>query len=700
MSLWTNEFEPKTAHELLVNKSKIIEVKSFLDNSFIRIDLSQSLRKNILVIFGPNGAGKTTILRCLCNNIKIIKWDPPTALNEGIGASFYRFIFNSLFFSKASSNEKVLILIKDLPFTLLQHNTQILIEIRLFLSKMILNPSLTIPIVFIASEDRNDRQFLKLLLPGELDVYNETCADKKLSGKIKIVRLNPIPSTVIKSKLKYILKFKRILVGRNEENLIERIVQTSNGDLYHAVSQLQFHFGESKDICMKNNTQNLSFKSELSFSGKKRSNDLNNHDQHSQSLYKTFNNFGKEPMYNVFRTIGKILYNKREEDTNKFKPEYIPITYTKRTKMNSEFLDIYDNRVGLTQYVNIEKDSNCKNYCEGFKDLCEHFFSSHIIQEDSLKGQLSFDLEDLLLYSGVEDNSLILLLQENYIPFIGNCMDTIFCSDIFSWSDIYTKDLNSDNFSSSILVSCIARTILYFNSKPLNPCSSDYQTQDNIKAGFSRSQSSLWKKQECIQNGKFKMNNLVDKLKKTKFKWHPKKPAFKTFISNLEILKEDYKNLVEKCLPSFTEKDNYIYLLCNKSVFTEIFPYLSYFFVSKNISFTLNSTINNELVIFLNNWNKYSKYIPTSQLNFKDNTGVGLGNGPKLYCYDQNFNTSYCEYLSDEQLVSILETCDVENLQSNPTVNNCFELRNLNCSNNDIHNSISSSDESVDDDSE
>ncbi|KAH8582497.1 RAD24 Rf-C activator 1 AAA+ ATpase [Cryptosporidium sp. chipmunk genotype I] len=700
MSLWASEFEPKTAQELLVNRSKITEVKSFLENSFITTDSSDDSKKNILVIFGPNGAGKTTILRCLCNNnIKILEWDPPTILNEGLGASFYRFIFNSIFFSKSNSNEKVLILIKDLPFTLLQHNAQVLIEIRQFLSKIILNTFLTIPIVFIAGEDRSDRQFLKSLLPGELDIYNVSCVDKKLARQIKIIRINPFPSTIVKSKLRNILNFKKIFIGVLEENLIERIVQTSNGDLFHAVSQLQFHFEGNQDFYMRSSVKGFLINTESFFSGKKRSNHLHTRDQPEQIPYAAFNNFGKEPMYNIFRTIGKILYNKREENSNKFKLESIQSTCAKRTKINSEFLATYDSKVGLVQYINMEKNLHCVHYCEGFQDINEHFFSTNIIQEDSLKGELTFDLEDLLLYSGLEDSSLILLLQENYIPFIGNCPDIIICSDVFVWSDIYTNDINSDHFFSSISASCIARTILYFNSKPLNPCSPDYQLKSDIKVGFSKNKFSLWRKQEDLQNKKLKISNLDDKPKKTTFKWHPKKPALKTFISNLEHLKEDYKILIRKCLPFFTG-DNCTYLFFSSSIFTEVFPYLSCLFTITNNSFSFNNAINSELVNFIGNWSKYNKYIPISQINSMNSTCLGSENGSKLYHYDNSFNTSYCEYLSDEQLVSILETCDVENLQSNPAINNYFESRDSNYSNNNVPNLISSSDESVDDYSE
>ncbi|KAL3127059.1 Rf-C activator 1 AAA+ ATPase [Cryptosporidium hominis] len=701
MSLWANKFEPKTAQELLVNKHKIIEVKSFLENSFISANSINGSKKNILIIFGPNGAGKTTILRCLCNNnIKILEWDPPTILNEGLGASFYRFIFNSVFFSKSNLNEKVLVLIKDLPFTLLQHNTQVLIEIRHFLSKIILNDSFIIPIVFIAGEDRNSRQFLKSILPGELDIYTENSTDKKLAKQIKIVRVNPFPSTVVKSRLKHILNVKKIFVGVGEGNLIEGIVQTSNGDLFHAISQLQFYFEGNQDIFVKNNLRDLTANAEFFLSGKKRSNHLNYRDKPYQTPNSTLSNFGKEPVYNIFRTIGKILYNKREENTNKLKLESLQNACTKRTKIDSEFLNAFNNRSGLVEYINNENNLHCAYYCEGFKDINERFLNIHITQQDFLKGKLTFDIEELLLYSGLEDSSLILLLQENYIPFIGNCADIIMCSDIFTWSDAYTSDLNSENFLSSISASCIARTILFFNSKPLNPCSPDCQIQSDLKVGFSKNNFSLWKKQEDLQNKRLKISNLAEKPKKTTFKWHPKKPALKSFISNLEHLKEDYKILIGKYLPFFTARDNYMNLFFSNTIFTEVFPYLSCFFAVKHNSFSQNNTINNELINFIINWNKYSKYIPMPQINSINSAGVGLENGSKLYRYDSSFNTSYCEYLSDEQLVSILETFDVENLQSNPTINNCFESRNSNYSNNNTINLVSSSDESIDDHSE
>lgn len=693
MSLWTQAFGPKTPQELSINKNKIIEVKNFLDGSFIRSDSGHNSRKPILVIFGQNGIGKTTILRCLCNNkIKIIEWEP-TTLSEGLGASFYRFIFNSIFFSKTSLNEKVLVLIKDLPITLLQHNSQVLIEIRHFLSKIVLDSFTTIPIVFITGEDRNERQFLKFLLPGELDIFNESCTDKKFARYIKVVRLNPVPSTIIKSKLKSILNVKKISIGRVEENIIEKIVQTSNGDLCHAVSQLQFFFEGGQEVSNRSGGINsLSFDPELFFSVKKRRNCLDNHDQSTQSSDIVF---GKEPMYNLFRTIGKVLYNKREECIKKSKLEHLHNTYSKRTKMNSKCSDIYNNRLKFLGEIDMQQKPHIYYYCEGFKDIFDCFFNIQASQ-DPLKGKLSFDVEDLLIYSGIEDNSLILLLQENYIPFIGNSIDTIICSNIFSWSDVHTNYLDSDYFS-SILASCIARTILYFNSKPLNPCSPDYQTHDDLKVGFSKNQFSLWKKQENLQKKTLESDNSIEKPKKTMFKWHPKKPAFKAFISSLEALKEDCKNFINKCLP-FHNETNGKYLLFSKAIFTEVFPYLKYLLIATNYSFTLNNTINSELTKFINSWSKYNKNINLSQLNLNGSTSVVLGSDQILYCHDNSSNTYCCEYLSDEQLVSILETCDIENLQGNSVVNSFFE--SISSSNNDALNSIDSSDDSVDDNSE
>ncbi|KAJ1611250.1 RAD24/Rf-C activator 1 AAA+ ATPase [Cryptosporidium canis] len=677
MSLWTNTFGPQTPQELSINKNKIIEVRGFLDCIYRDIDSDYNSRKSILIIIGPAGTGKTTVLRCLCKHkFKILEWEPPI-FNEGLGASFHRFIFNSIFFSRQRLNEHVLILIKDLPLTLLKNNSTSLVEIRYYLSELLQNSSFKIPVVFITGEDRSERQFLKLIIPGEVDIFNENYADKKFARYTKIVRLNPVPSTIIKSKLKFILNIKKISVGRFEEGIIEKIVQTSNGDLAHAISQLQFFFEGSPETYIRGGVHCPQFSSEMSSSIRKRKNSLSDTDQITKNLDLVF---GKEPLYNLFRTIGRILYNKREAVINKSESEHFN---KKRTKIITEYLNSGDSNTQIFEEETKQR-SYLRYFSEGFKGMLEDFIDLRFSKGEK-RGRLSFDVEDLLLYSGVEDNSLVLLLQENYIPFVGNSIDTIVCSSIFSWSDVYTNYLDPDQFSSTI-VSCVARTILYFNSNPLNPCSSDHQAHSDLKVGFSKNQFSLWEKQ-----GSFKSKELVPNSKKVAFKWHPKKPALKTFTSCLEALREEYKSLITKCLFSFCEV-NCTYLLLNKTMFTEILPYLNYFSFKSN-GLSLNTT-NNELIKFANVWSKYYKYAALPQLNFKGVIGVGLESDQILNSHDNSSISYSCDYLSDEQLVSILETYDVESLHCNSTTNNHLDQRNSNIS--DLTNPISSSD-SIDD---
>ncbi|KAF7459086.1 cell cycle checkpoint protein RAD17 isoform X1 [Cryptosporidium felis] len=654
MTLWRAQFEPKTAHELVVNKSKINEIKKFLENSFIETR-SNYKKNNILIISGPSGSGKTSLLRCLCNSlsIHILEWES-TNNNEGLGSSFYRFIFNSIVFSSNSIKKKTLVLIKDLPLTLVQYNPQILLEIRHLLSKRTECMLYSIPIVFIGSESKVERQFLKLLLPGEFDVFSESLSTNR-NMFIKLVKLNPIPLTIIKSRLRHILKNKKAIT-ESYEDILDEIVQASCGDLSHAISQLQFYFENGRNQ-LKNRSENMELESKVKQVSMKRTNRINDCEE-VQSFLLGARFSGKEPIYNVFRIIGKILYNKREQSTHESNLQKFIDTPAKRSNKNGSFsnMQIYD--INFTEKYKISDLRNF-NFCEGFGDYNSgNFLMTNI---NPCKGKLSFDLEDLLYYSGVDDNTLILLLQENFIPFIGSSLDMIMCSDIFSWSDINAKYLmNCESCSAQILLSCIARTILFFNSEPLNPCSStNHQQLNELKTGFRNRHFSPLENKGTSQKVAEKINQSTTQQKKSVFRWHPKKPRYKIFLSDMENFREAYRNCVNRSVPSINTLKIAVYLLFHNSLFTEILPYVHYLPILERKVNSLNNSHFIELVNFNNNWSKYNKYISNIQISTNE-LYVNFEDSSKLYNFGNSCIGGYCDYLTDEQLVSILETYEVE----------------------------------------
>ncbi|KAH7650408.1 RAD24 Rf-C activator 1 AAA+ ATpase [Cryptosporidium bovis] len=689
MSLWTKEYEPSTAQELVVNKAKILEISGFLTDAF-NIGNNEANKRNILIIYGPNGCGKTTLLRCLCKkmDINVLEWETPFGLKEGLGTSFLRFITNSTFFPTFHTESKGLVLIKEFPNTLVQHNRQILDEIRQFLSSYNQRLECKVPIVFISTESKADRSFLKLILPGNFDILEEKPKSKikyNLNVKIKLVKLNPIPSTVLRAKLKQILKQKNIYIGISEDYLVEQVCHASNGDLSHAINLLQLLFIEHHKIQTTRNIVGGCIPSNSYISKKKRCKEFSN------DIYETYlseNNyfvFGKEQTYNIFRTIGKILYNKRDQTDNSGFIERFD-KFNKRYK-SDEPTEVYPMN---SNSGSEEKHDNLRIcYYRGFEDYGKFFIDSLKDKKKLIsRGKISFDLESVLTHSGNDEETLILFLQENYIPFIGNSVDVIECSEIFSWSDNILRMLpNNEEHLHLLVLSCISRTILYFNSSPINPCSASHKVQTDEKIGFT---NNLFSKSSSL-NSSIYVGNDENYSKayssKSTFRWHPKKPFYKTFVSDSRSIKEEFQIAIGDTIHFNAYLNTTNYSSFSKVLFIDIFPYLNCIFLQGNNKPNNSSPyFNNKFLSLVRSSIRYTKYISSSRDTLLDEFNIHSS---------KNLDTAIGEYLSDEQLVSILETCeaDIYNLFESKAQNTC----DLNITNRYNFESIVSSDDSIDD---
>lgn len=90
---WPEKYAPKTIDQLAVNKSKVAQVRTWLEQV-----LFGRSSKRLLVLKGPAGAGKTATLECLSKELgfDLLEWRNPSSNDSGHdGASFSS--FSSLF---------------------------------------------------------------------------------------------------------------------------------------------------------------------------------------------------------------------------------------------------------------------------------------------------------------------------------------------------------------------------------------------------------------------------------------------------------------------------------------------------------------------------------------------------------------------------------------------------------------------------
>lgn len=94
MVLWTEQYQPRTEADLVVNKKRVADVREFL--------VAEDAR--VLILKGPPGAGKAATLHALCNDLglEVVEWSQVArsgaaklARPESLTDAFLRFIANA-----------------------------------------------------------------------------------------------------------------------------------------------------------------------------------------------------------------------------------------------------------------------------------------------------------------------------------------------------------------------------------------------------------------------------------------------------------------------------------------------------------------------------------------------------------------------------------------------------------------------------
>ncbi|KAH9896590.1 Rad17 cell cycle checkpoint protein-domain-containing protein [Cubamyces lactineus] len=344
-SLWVDRYEPISEEDLAVHKRKVQDVRQWLLEAY-EGGPSGKLRKyrRVLVLTGPAGTAKTATIRVLARelNYEILEWrnsmdehfnqdlnSSSTGVEyEGLSEKFQAFLARAsncrpLFPSTSSSqslsqstasssaprsspSNSQLIVLEDLP-NILHPATQA--SFHAALESFVASPGGSVaPLIIIISdaglrgevEDENARW--KSRGKEAMDVRNVLPPSLLHSPFVTQISFNPIASTYMRSALKSLLD-RHFAVSnsgtRPTKDVLDVIVESSNGDIRSAIMALQF-------ACTADNTNT----SRKSIKGSKRTGATKGPSARVMLEAVT----RREQSLALFHLLGKIMYNKRKGD--------------------------------------------------------------------------------------------------------------------------------------------------------------------------------------------------------------------------------------------------------------------------------------------------------------------------------------------------------------------------------------------------
>ncbi|KAJ2895664.1 hypothetical protein MKZ38_006270 [Zalerion maritima] len=333
---WSERFAPQNLEELAVHKRKVSDVRQWLQAA-----VNGKLRQRLLVLKGAAGTGKTTTIRLLAQELQceLLEWRNPTSSGIGLvsfSAQFEEFMSRGGKFSQldldSESEESLppsvqskatprdgtfhqkLILIEEFPNTFVRSSTALLAFRKAVLAYLANNtPTLNsyglpksdnpiTPVVMVISET---------LLTTTSASADSFTAHRLLGPEIlqhpgaAVIEFNNVAPTFLSKALEIIVQKESRKSGRRSTpgpQVIKKLGEI--GDIRSAISALQF-------LCIKGDSD-TDWGARVSFTKSKKTSkprqNLTKGEQASLELVTQ-----RESSLGIFHAVGKVVYNKREE---------------------------------------------------------------------------------------------------------------------------------------------------------------------------------------------------------------------------------------------------------------------------------------------------------------------------------------------------------------------------------------------------
>ncbi|KAG7481278.1 hypothetical protein MATL_G00064980 [Megalops atlanticus] len=328
---WVDKHSPSSQAELAVHKKKVEEVENWLKSH-----LDHKLENKggaILLLTGPSGCGKTATIQVLAQELgcRVQEWYNPTTVSEfrtedsfketfdpesrfngfhGISqtAAFQEFLLRANKYSRlqmigdSGTSDRKVILVEDLPNQFYRQPASLHGILRRFVTTG------RCPLVFIISDSLSGDSSSRRLFPRDVQEELGICN----------ISFNPVAPTSMMKVLSRIVAQEAAKSGGRvsvpDKAALDLLCTGSSGDIRSAINSLQFSsltdFSLEGSLWAPKKGKALSSKGLSKPRGKGKSSKGPDKQDSDQAIG------GKDASLFLFRALGKILYCKRENDTD------------------------------------------------------------------------------------------------------------------------------------------------------------------------------------------------------------------------------------------------------------------------------------------------------------------------------------------------------------------------------------------------